>query len=55
MAKLHQEQVTIKISQLVRDSDSAHQVLDQDTLAQIEAIVQELAGDKALVEIQIDE
>lgn len=53
MAKLHEETLVIKISKLVRDSETPDKFLIEDTIQSLEAVVQELAGSGALVEIQI--
>jgi hypothetical protein len=52
MAKVQEEVVVIKVSKLLRDSDSEVAVLTDDVTASLEAVVQELAGAGALVEIQ---
>lgn len=51
MAKLNEQTITIKISELLKDNEPANDVLDADVLEQLTAVVQELAGDKRLVEI----
>jgi hypothetical protein len=52
MAQLFEESITIKVSQLVADNKSADPKLDQDTVDQLVAVIQELAGDKCLVEVE---
>ena len=52
MAKLHEEVIVIKVSKLLKDSDSEPIILDNDTVISIEAVIQELAGAGALVEVQ---
>ena len=52
MAKLHEEVLVIKVSKLVKDSETAENFLTADTVASLEAVVQELAGAGSLVEIQ---
>jgi translation initiation factor IF-2 len=52
MAKLHEEVIVVKVSKLLKDSDNEAVILDSDTLASIEAVVQELAGAGTLVEVQ---
>lgn len=52
MAKLQEEVLVIKISRLLKDSESGSAIIDDTTLANLEAVVQELAGAGALVEIQ---
>jgi len=53
MAKLHEEVIVVKVSKLLKDSDSEPVILDADTVTSIEAVVQELAGAGTLVEIQV--
>lgn len=52
MAKLHEEVIVVKVSKLLKDSDSEPVILDNDTVTSIEAVIQELAGAGALVEVQ---
>ena len=55
MAKLHEEVVVIKVSKLLKDSDSSSvTILNQETVDSLEAVVQELAGAGTLVEIQAE-
>ena len=52
MAKIHEEIIVIKVSTLYRDSDTdVAQILNEDSMTSIEAVIQELAGANALVEI----
>ena len=52
MAKIQEEIIVIKVSRLLRDSEqSATQILGTDSVASLEAVIQELAGTNALVEI----
>ena len=53
MAKLHEEVIVVKVSKLLKDSDSDPVILDAETVTSIEAVVQELAGAGTLVEIQV--
>ena len=52
MAKVHEEVIVVKVSKLLKDSDSEPVILDNDTVTSIEAVIQELAGAGALVEVQ---
>ena len=52
MAKLQEDVLVIKISKLVKDSDEAGTALSEDLIASLEAVVSELSGAGALVEIQ---
>ncbi len=51
MAKLNEDMVVIKVSELLKDSDPQRKILDQDIVSTIEAAVQELVGPGKLVEI----
>ena len=51
MAKLTEEMLVIKISELLRDSDDQRPILDDDMCSNLEAVIQELAGAGKLVEI----
>lgn len=53
MAKLHEEVLVVKISKLLKDGDEPEILLTADGLASLEAVVQELSGAGALVEIQV--
>ena len=53
MAKLHEEVLVIKVSKLLKDTEPAGTILNTDTVASLEAVVQELAGANTLVEIQV--
>jgi hypothetical protein len=54
MAKLVEESIIIKVSQLVPDAqaNNVEHKLDQDTRDQLAAVIQELVGDKCLVEVE---
>jgi hypothetical protein len=51
MAKMHTETLVITVTKLLKDSDAADVILADETVASLEAVVQELAGAGALVEI----
>lgn len=53
MAKVHTEVLVIKMSKLIRDKDSdSAQIVNSDTVTNLEAIVQELVGENIIVEIE---
>ncbi len=52
MAKLQEEVLVVKISRLLKDSEQESVIIDAASLVSLEAVVQELAGAGALVEIQ---
>lgn len=51
MAKINESILVIKVSELVPDNAESAPVLSDEVVAQLEAIVSELAGEKALVEV----
>jgi hypothetical protein len=51
MAKLQEDVLVIKISKLIKDSDDISTALSEELVTSLEAVVQELAGAGALVEI----
>jgi hypothetical protein len=51
MAKLNEDMVVIKVSELLKDSDEGRKILDHEIVSTIEAAVQELVGPGKLVEI----
>lgn len=51
MAKIAETAFVVKASKLLRDQDPDTPILDADTIVQIEAVIQELAGEGTLVEI----
>lgn len=52
MAKLNESIIVIKVSELLKDSDEVKPVLDEAVIAQLEEIIKELAGSRAIVEIE---
>ena len=44
MAKLNEEMIVIKISELLKDSDESRIILDAEMCARLEAAIQELAA-----------
>ena len=51
MAKLQEDVLVIKISKLIKDTDSEGTALTEELITSLEAVVQELAGAGTLVEI----
>jgi len=51
MAKLNEDMVVIKVSELLKDSDENRKILNHEIVNTIEAAVQELVGAGKLVEI----
>jgi hypothetical protein len=51
MAKLQEDVLVIKISKLIKDSEESGTALTEELITSLEAVVTELAGVGALVEI----
>lgn len=51
MAKMQTETVVISVTKLLKDSESETPILTEDITASLEAVVSELAGTGALVEV----
>ena len=51
MAKLHEEIIVVKVSKLLRDGEQPTPVMSPDSVASLEAVIVELAGQNVLVEI----
>jgi hypothetical protein len=51
MAQLNEEMVVIKISKLLKDSEEITPMLDEEMTANLEVVIQELAGADKLVEV----
>jgi len=52
MAKINEQTLVITVSQLVKDDALTQELLSADVVAQLEAVVAELAGAGTLVEIK---
>ena len=52
MAKINESIIVVKVSELVKDGAETSPPLDAETIAQLEAVIAELAGGQALVEIE---
>jgi hypothetical protein len=52
MAKMIEEVIVIKLSKLVKDSDTTNTIADSDVQAALEQVAQELAGSGVLVEVE---
>jgi len=51
MAKLNEQMLVIKVSELLKDNQQANEILSTDILVQLEAVIAELAGAGKVVEI----
>jgi len=52
MAKINEQTLIITVSQMVRDDVAVSALLTEEVIAQLEAVVGELAGTGTLVEIK---
>jgi hypothetical protein len=52
MAKINEQTLVITVSQLIKDDTPSAELLSSDVVAQLEAVVAELAGAGTLVEIK---
>jgi len=52
MAKINEQTLIITVSQLVKDDAPTQSLLSEEVVAQLEAVVGELAGAGTLVEIK---
>jgi len=51
MAKIHEEIVVIKLSKLVKDSAEPAEIANEEMIAALSAVVEELAGEHIIVEV----
>lgn len=51
MAKINSQTLVVSISQMVRDDAPESVILSDEVIAQLEAVISELAGSGVLVEI----
>ena len=51
MAHLNETHFVVKVSELLRDNQEAHTILDEETINSIEQVIQKLAGAGKVVEI----
>jgi len=54
MAKLQTETLVIQVSKILKDSDEQTEIISSEVVASLEAVVQELAGNGAVVEITVE-
>lgn len=52
MAKIHEEIVVIKLSKLIKDSDPDADVVSEDLISNLTAVLEELVGPGIIVEIE---
>jgi len=51
MAKIHEEIVVIKMSKLIKDSDNAEPIANEEVVAALASVAEELAGQGVVVEV----
>lgn len=51
MAKIHEELVVVKLSKLYKDGNDIDNILNDEIVASLETIVQEVVGNDVIVEI----
>lgn len=54
MAKIVEDIVIIKLSKLVKDSDSGTEIINGDQVQALEQVAQELVGESVIVEVVRD-
>ena len=54
MAKLNEQVIVITVSKLLRTGDPVTELLDEDQLSSLEAVITELVGKDCLVEILVN-
>ena len=54
MAKLNSANIVITVSQLLRDDQPTVELIDQNIIDQIEAVVQQLAGESANAPVLVE-
>ena len=52
MAKIQEKVLVVKLSKLLKDSEQEAPILDDETIVQLYAVLQELAGSGTLVEME---
>lgn len=52
MAKIHEEVIVIKLSKLHKEHQAVGELAGEDTLANLEVVVQELVGSDIVVEVE---
>lgn len=52
MAKIHEEIIVIKLSKLVKESDAAPAIANDDIVAALASVAEELAGTGVIVEAE---
>ena len=53
MAKIHEEIVVIKLSKLIKDTESGVEIASADIIAALQSVAEELAGAGVVVETEL--
>ena len=53
-SKIPEEIIVVTVSKLLKDSEQSTPIMGPDAVASLEAVIQELAGANALVELALD-
>lgn len=52
VAKIHEEVVVVKVSKLVKNDSDGDSLINDDVVAALEQVAQELLGDSVIVEVE---
>jgi hypothetical protein len=52
MAKIHEEIVVIKLSKLVKDTDTGVEIASDDIVSALQSVAEELTGTGIIVEVE---
>lgn len=55
MAQVVTETITVEVSRLARKGQQLDSVVTEEMISTVEAVVQELVGDSAVVEIKVED
>jgi hypothetical protein len=52
MAKINEQTLTIKLSQLIRDNQSSEPILDDENLALLIEALKSMVGERVMIELE---
>lgn len=52
MAKIHEEIIVIKLSKLIKESDSGSKIVNEELVSALTSVAEELAGNGVIVEAE---
>ena len=52
MAKINEDRIVIKISELLKDSDEGRKLVNPEVVASLQEVIKELVGGNVLIEIE---